>query len=148
VKENRLRTACRVYDRGHDIGRCHSFTTFGESCSSNGTDRIAAVEYQEAIHLDPLLEDAYRNRGFLAMNLTQLVPLGSRTVLHAVELSPTIRLCPLLSWKRGAVLHNMSNFFTIGTFPSTAARGTSFPLIQLATAILPALVASMIPQIS
>ena len=47
----------------------------------------AAAEYQEAIRLDPLLEDAYRNLGFLRWTERQLGP-ALEALRHAVELSP------------------------------------------------------------
>jgi Flp pilus assembly protein TadD len=46
----------------------------------------AAAEYQEAIRLDPRLEDAYRNLGFLKWTEHQLEP-AREALEHAVELS-------------------------------------------------------------
>jgi tetratricopeptide (TPR) repeat protein len=53
-----------------------------------GKNGEAASEYREAIRLDPQMEDAYRNLGFLEWNEHQLEP--ARVALdHAVELSPS-----------------------------------------------------------
>jgi tetratricopeptide (TPR) repeat protein len=53
-----------------------------------GKNEEAAGEYREAIRLDPQMEDAYRNLGFLEWNEHQLEP--ARVALgHAVELSPS-----------------------------------------------------------
>jgi tetratricopeptide (TPR) repeat protein len=53
-----------------------------------GKTQEAASEYREAIRLDPQMEDAYRNLGFLEWNNHELEP--ARVALeHAVELSPT-----------------------------------------------------------
>jgi tetratricopeptide (TPR) repeat protein len=52
-----------------------------------GKNEEAATEYREAIRLDPQMEDAYRNLGFLEWNEHQLEP--ARGALNkAVELSP------------------------------------------------------------
>ena len=52
-----------------------------------GKNAEAAAEYQEAIRLDPLLEDAYRNLGFLRWTEHQLN--SAREALdHAAKLSP------------------------------------------------------------
>jgi tetratricopeptide (TPR) repeat protein len=51
-------------------------------------NKEAASEYREAIRLDPQMEDAYRNLGFLEWNERELEP--ARVALdHAVELSPS-----------------------------------------------------------
>jgi len=47
----------------------------------------ANAEYQEAIRLDPFLEDAYRNLGFLRWTEHQLASARA-TLQHAVKLSP------------------------------------------------------------
>jgi len=52
-----------------------------------GKNAEAAAEYQEAIRLDPLLEDAYRNLGFLQWTEHQLGP-AREALLRAVKLSP------------------------------------------------------------
>jgi Flp pilus assembly protein TadD len=53
-----------------------------------GKNKEAASEYREAIRLDPQMEDAYRNLGFLEWNEHELEP--ARVALdHAVELSPS-----------------------------------------------------------
>jgi tetratricopeptide (TPR) repeat protein len=52
-----------------------------------GKSEEAASEYREAIRLDPQMEDAYRNLGFLKWNEHELE--SARLALdHAVELSP------------------------------------------------------------
>src|SRR3984957_7476758 len=52
-----------------------------------GKNEEAASEYREAIRLDPQMEDAYRNLGFLEWNEHQLE--SARVALdHAVELFP------------------------------------------------------------
>jgi tetratricopeptide (TPR) repeat protein len=53
-----------------------------------GKNEEAASEYREAIRLDPQMEDAYRNLGFLNWNAHELEP--ARVALNrAVELSPS-----------------------------------------------------------
>ncbi|HSY30570.1 MAG TPA: tetratricopeptide repeat protein [Verrucomicrobiae bacterium] len=53
-----------------------------------GKNEQAASEYREAIRLDPQMEDAYRNLGFLEWNNHELE--SARVALdHAVELSPS-----------------------------------------------------------
>jgi tetratricopeptide (TPR) repeat protein len=52
-----------------------------------GKNEEAATDYREALHLDPQMEDAYRNLGFLEWNEHQLE--AAREALNrAVELSP------------------------------------------------------------
>src|SRR5258708_3305420 len=89
LKENRLEDALVEFtteEREHpENGRIHNFR--GILLVQMGKNAEAAVEYQEAIHLDPLLEDAYRNLGFLRWIEHQLVP-ARKALLHAVELSP------------------------------------------------------------
>ena len=89
LKENRLEDALRnSRPRNASIRRTRAFAIFAEYCSSKWA-RIAeaAAEYQEAIRLDPLLEDAYRNLGFLRWTERQLAP-AREALQHAVKLSP------------------------------------------------------------
>ncbi len=89
LKENRLEDALAEFTsagREHpEDARIHNFR--GILLVQMGKNAEAAVEYQEAIHLDPLLEDAHRNLGFLRWTEHQLVP-AREALLHAVELSP------------------------------------------------------------
>ena len=52
-----------------------------------GKNEEAASEYREAVRLDPHMEDAYRNLGFLEWNEHQLEP-AREALDRAVELSP------------------------------------------------------------
>jgi superkiller protein 3 len=52
-----------------------------------GKNEEAAAEYREAVRLDPQMEDAYRNLGFLEWNQYQLEP-AREALNRAVELSP------------------------------------------------------------
>jgi len=52
-----------------------------------GKNEEAASEYREAIRLDPQMEDAYRNLGFLKWNEHELEP-AREALVHAVQLSP------------------------------------------------------------
>src|SRR5258705_11568457 len=89
LKENRLEDALAEFtaaEREHpEDARIHNFR--GILLVQMGKNAEAAAEYQEAIRLDPLLEDAYRNLGFLRWTEHQLVP-AREALLHAVELSP------------------------------------------------------------
>jgi Flp pilus assembly protein TadD len=53
-----------------------------------GQNAQAAAEYQESIRLDPRMEDAYRNLGFLKWTEHQLEP-AREALERAVELSPS-----------------------------------------------------------
>ena len=53
-----------------------------------GQNAQAAAEYQESIRLDPRMEDAYRNLGFLNWTEHQLEP-AREALERAVELSPS-----------------------------------------------------------
>jgi Flp pilus assembly protein TadD len=53
-----------------------------------GQNATAAAEYRESIRLDPRMEDAYRNLGFLEWNEHQLEP-AREALGRAVELSPS-----------------------------------------------------------
>src|SRR5258707_10820515 len=89
LKENRLEDALAEFTTAEhehpEDARIHNFR--GILLVQMGKNAEAAAEYQEAIHLDPLLEDAYRNLGFLRWTEHQLVP-AREALLHAVELSP------------------------------------------------------------
>jgi tetratricopeptide (TPR) repeat protein len=89
LKENRLEDALAeftVAEREHpENARIRNFR--GILLVQTGKNAEAAAEYQEAIRLDPLLEDAYRNLGFLRWTEHQLGPARD-ALRHAVELSP------------------------------------------------------------
>jgi Flp pilus assembly protein TadD len=53
-----------------------------------GKNKEAAGEYREAIRLDPQMEDAYRNLGFLKWNERELEP-AREALDRAVQLSPS-----------------------------------------------------------
>ena len=89
LKENRLEEAFEeltTAERDHpDDARVRNFR--GILLVQMGKNAEAATEYQEAIRLDPTLEDAYRNLGFLRWNEHQLAQ--ARDMLErAVKLSP------------------------------------------------------------
>jgi tetratricopeptide (TPR) repeat protein len=89
LKENRLEDAfveLGTAEREHpDDARVRNIR--GILLVRMGKIAEAAAEYQEAIRLDPLLEDAYRNLGFLRWTERELE--SARDVLeHAVKLSP------------------------------------------------------------
>jgi|HubBroStandDraft_1064217.scaffolds.fasta_scaffold02687_5 tetratricopeptide (TPR) repeat protein len=89
LKENRLEDALQelsAAEREHpDDARVRNFR--GILLVRMGKNAEAAAEYQESIRLDPVLEDAYRNLGFLRWTEHQLV--SAREALeHAVRLSP------------------------------------------------------------
>ena len=89
LKENRLEDALVEFttaEREHPEN-AHIRNFRGILLVQMGKNAEAAAEYQEAIRLDPLLEDAYRNLGFLRWTERQLVP-ARESLLHAVELSP------------------------------------------------------------
>jgi tetratricopeptide (TPR) repeat protein len=65
--------------------RIHNFR--GIVLARLGQDTEAGAEYQEAIRLDPLLEDAYRNLGYLAWTEHNLAR-AREALLRAVGLSP------------------------------------------------------------
>ena len=89
LKENRLEDAfaeLTAAEREHpDDARVRNFR--GILLVRMGKNAEAASEYQEAIRLDPLLEDAYRNLGFLRWTEHQLVP-AREALERAVKLSP------------------------------------------------------------
>jgi len=65
--------------------RIHNFR--GIVLARLGQDTEAGAEYQEAIRLDPLLEDAYRNLGYLEWTEHNL-ERARRALVRAVGLSP------------------------------------------------------------
>jgi tetratricopeptide (TPR) repeat protein len=65
--------------------RIHNFR--GIVLARLGQSTEAAAEYQEAIRLDPLLEDAYRNLGYLEWTEHHL-ERAREALLHAVRLTP------------------------------------------------------------
>jgi Flp pilus assembly protein TadD len=89
LKENRPEDALVEFTAAEreypDNPRVRSFR--GILLAQIGKNAEAAAEYQEAIRLDPFLEDAYRNLGFLRWTEHQLA--SARDALqHAVKLSP------------------------------------------------------------
>src|ERR1700722_6822559 len=89
IQENRIEAALaepQEAKRKHpEDARIHNF--LGIVLVRLGKNEEAASEYHEAIHLDPQMEDAYRNLGFLKWNEHELEP--ARVALdRAVELSP------------------------------------------------------------
>jgi tetratricopeptide (TPR) repeat protein len=89
LKENRVEDALAEFttaEREHpENARIRNFR--GILLVQTGKNTEAAAEYQEAIRLDPQLEDAYRNLGFLRWTERQLSP-AREALRHAVELSP------------------------------------------------------------
>jgi tetratricopeptide (TPR) repeat protein len=89
LRENRLEDALielSTAEREHpDDARVRNFR--GILLARMGKNIEAASEYQEANRLDPLLEDAYRNLGFLRWTEHQL-ELARATLERAVKLSP------------------------------------------------------------
>jgi len=89
LKENRLEDAFKeltAAEREHpDDARIRNFR--GILLAQMGKNAEAASEYQESIRLDPALEDAYRNLGFLRWTEHQLAP-ARETLELAVKLSP------------------------------------------------------------
>lgn len=89
LKENRLEDALGEFttaEREHpENARIRNFR--GILLVQLGKNAEASAEYQEAIRLDPLLEDAYRNLGFLRWTEHQLGQ-AREALLHAVKLSP------------------------------------------------------------
>ena len=88
LKENRLEDALVEFttaEREHpENARIRNFR--GILLVQTGRNKEAAAEYQEAIKLDPQLEDAYRNLGFLRWTERQLGQ-AREALRHAVELS-------------------------------------------------------------
>ena len=90
LKENRYSDALEeltAAERDHpDDPRLHNFR--GIALARLGQNDKAAAEYRESIRLDPRLEDAYRNLGFLEWTEHQIEP-AREALEHAVELSPS-----------------------------------------------------------
>ena len=89
LKENRLEAALEeltIAEHEHPADpRVHNFR--GIVLARLGQNAEAAAEYREAIRMDPRMEDAYRNLGFLEWTEHQLK--GAREDLQrALELSP------------------------------------------------------------
>jgi Flp pilus assembly protein TadD len=89
LKENRLEDALvelTAAEREYpDNPRVRNFR--GILLAQMGKKAEAAAEYQEAIRLDPFLEDACRNLGFLRWTEQQLAS-AREALQHAVKLSP------------------------------------------------------------
>ncbi|HKM65590.1 MAG TPA: tetratricopeptide repeat protein [Candidatus Acidoferrum sp.] len=89
LKENRFDEALQEFTAAErespENARIRNFR--GILLAQMGKNPEAAAEYQEAIRLDPLLEDAYRNLGFLRWTEHQLVS-ARETLQQAVKLSP------------------------------------------------------------
>ncbi|MCU1296488.1 MAG: hypothetical protein JWO91_766, partial [Acidobacteriaceae bacterium] len=66
--------------------RVHNFR--GIALARLGQNTEAAAEYHKAIHLDPRMEDAYRNLGYLEWTERQLEP-AREALERTVQLSPT-----------------------------------------------------------
>jgi Flp pilus assembly protein TadD len=89
LKENRIDDALQEFTAAErespENARIRNFR--GILLTQMGKNAEAAAEYQEAIRLDPLLEDAYRNLGFLRWTEQQL-PSAREALRQAVKLSP------------------------------------------------------------
>jgi len=89
LKENRLEAALvelTAAERGEpDDPRIHNFR--GIVLARLGQSTEAAAEYREAVRLDPRMEDAYRNLGFLEWTDHNLEP-AREALVRAVALSP------------------------------------------------------------
>src|SRR3984893_5979260 len=89
LKENRMEDALAELTeakREHpDDARIRNF--LGIVLVRFGKNKEAASEYRDAVRLDPHMEDAYRNLGFLEWNDHQLEP-ARQALDRAVELSP------------------------------------------------------------
>ena len=89
LKDNRYADALEQFtaaERDHpDDPRVHNF--LGITLARLGQNARAAAEYQESIRLDPRMEDACRNLGFLEWTERQF-DLARDVLEHAVELAP------------------------------------------------------------
>jgi Flp pilus assembly protein TadD len=89
LKENRLEDALAEFTAAErerpENARIRNFR--GILLVQTGKNAEAAAEYLEAIRLDPQLEDAYRNLGFLRWTERHLGP-AREALQRAVELSP------------------------------------------------------------
>src|SRR5260370_31619846 len=90
LKDNRVEDALgelTTAEREHpDDPRIRNFR--GIVLARLGRNAEAAAEYHESIRLDPRIEDAYRNLGFLKWTEHQLEP-AREALERAVELSPS-----------------------------------------------------------
>jgi tetratricopeptide (TPR) repeat protein len=90
LKDSRLEDALEEFttaEREHpDDPRVRNFRGIVLAHLGQGTE--AAAEYRESIRLDPRMEDAYRNLGFLKWTEHQLEP-AREALERAVELSPS-----------------------------------------------------------
>jgi Flp pilus assembly protein TadD len=90
LKDNRVADALEEFttaEREHpDDPRVRNFR--GIVLANLGQNAEAAAEYRESIRLDPRMEDAYRNLGFLKWTEHQLEP-ARQALERAVELSPS-----------------------------------------------------------
>ena len=88
LKENRFNVALKNFtnaERDHPTdARVRNFR--GITLTSLGRIAEATTEYQEAIRLDPRMEDAYRNLGFLQWTQHELAS-ATKNLERAVELS-------------------------------------------------------------
>jgi Flp pilus assembly protein TadD len=89
LKENRIEDALQEFTAAErespENARIRNFR--GILLAQTGKNAEAAAEYQEAIRLDPLLEDAYRNLGFLRWTERQLTS-AREALRQAVKLTP------------------------------------------------------------
>src|SRR6202521_5178274 len=89
LKDNRVEDALEEFttaEREHpDDPRVRNFRGIVLAHLGQGTE--AAAEYRESIRLDPRMEDAYRNLGFLKWTEHPLEP-AREALERAVELSP------------------------------------------------------------
>jgi Flp pilus assembly protein TadD len=90
LKDNRVEDALEEFTTAElehpDDPRVHNFR--GIVLARLGQNFKAAAEYHESIRLDPRMEDAYRNLGFLKWTEHQLEP-AREALERAVELSPS-----------------------------------------------------------
>jgi Flp pilus assembly protein TadD len=89
LKENRLEKAVEALTKAeHDHPEDARIRNFrGIVLARLGRTTEARAEYREAIHLDPQIEDAYRNLGFLEWTEHQLAQ-AREALEYAVMLSP------------------------------------------------------------
>jgi Flp pilus assembly protein TadD len=90
LKDNRVADALEEFTTAErenpDDPRVRNFR--GIVLANLGQNAEAAAEYRESIRLDPRMEDAYRNLGFLKWTEHQLEP-ARQALEYAVELSPS-----------------------------------------------------------
>lgn len=90
LKENRLEDALEALTKAEHArpldARVRNFR--GIVLARLGQTAEARAEYQEAIHCDPHMEDAYRNLGFLEWTDHRLVP-AREALEQALKLSPS-----------------------------------------------------------